>query len=141
MDSVLVVDFMLIGFGLIFAFFGYPVFRILLPIYSGILGYAIGMAIIAPEYHSNPHRLVCMGAQASAASGRALLQPVVDPRRTTRAFSLAASSAFCLVFIGALQPDYRPGTSCHQRYHPLFQGDHHACAGRIVEHVRQRHPA
>jgi len=38
------------GYGLIFALFGYPIFRVLLPIYGGIVGYALGIAIIVPDY-------------------------------------------------------------------------------------------
>jgi len=34
-------------YGLIFALFGYPIFRVLLPIYGGIVGYAVGRAIVA----------------------------------------------------------------------------------------------
>jgi hypothetical protein len=39
-----------VGFGLIFALLGYPIFRVLLPIYGGIVGYAVGTAIIVPDY-------------------------------------------------------------------------------------------
>jgi hypothetical protein len=39
-----------VSYGLIFALFGYPIFRILLPIYGGIVGYALGIAIIVPDY-------------------------------------------------------------------------------------------
>ena len=39
-----------VSYGLIFALFGYPIFRILLPIYGGIVGYALGVAIIVPDY-------------------------------------------------------------------------------------------
>ena len=37
-------------YGLIFALFGYPIFRVLLPIYGGIVGYAVGRAIVGPDY-------------------------------------------------------------------------------------------
>ena len=39
-----------VSYGLIFALFGYPIFRVLLPIYGGIVGYAVGIAIIVPDY-------------------------------------------------------------------------------------------
>jgi len=39
-----------VSYGLIFALFGYPIFCILLPIYAGIVGYAVGIAIIIPDY-------------------------------------------------------------------------------------------
>ena len=38
------------SYGLIFALFGYPIFRVLLPIYGGIVGYAVGRASIGPDY-------------------------------------------------------------------------------------------
>jgi hypothetical protein len=37
-------------YGLVFALFGYPVFRVLLPIYGGIIGYALGVAVVLPDY-------------------------------------------------------------------------------------------
>lgn len=39
-----------ISYGLVFALFGYPIFRVLLPIYGGIIGYWVGLTIIAPDY-------------------------------------------------------------------------------------------
>lgn len=39
-----------VSYGLIFALFGYPIFRVLLPIYGGIVGYAVGIAIVVPDY-------------------------------------------------------------------------------------------
>lgn len=37
-------------YGLIFALFGYPIFRVLLPIYGAIIGYALGVAIVVPDF-------------------------------------------------------------------------------------------
>jgi len=39
-----------ITYGLIFALWGYPIFRVMLPIYGGILGYALGAALVVPDY-------------------------------------------------------------------------------------------
>ncbi len=39
-----------VSYGLIFALFGYPIFRVLLPIYGGIVGYAVGTAVIVPDW-------------------------------------------------------------------------------------------
>jgi len=45
-------------YGLIFALFGYPIFRVLLPIYGGIVGYMRwGRAIVGPDY---PVRRFCL---------------------------------------------------------------------------------
>ena len=43
------VAIIVVTYGVIFALFGYPIFRILLPIYGGIVGYALGVAIIVPD--------------------------------------------------------------------------------------------
>jgi hypothetical protein len=39
-----------IAYGAIFALFGYPIFRIFLPIYGGIVGYILGVTVVAPDY-------------------------------------------------------------------------------------------
>ncbi len=39
-----------IAYGASFALFGYPVFRIFLPIYGGIVGYIVGVTVVAPDY-------------------------------------------------------------------------------------------
>jgi hypothetical protein len=39
-----------IAYGAVFALFGYPIFRILLPIYGGIVGYILGITVVAPDY-------------------------------------------------------------------------------------------
>jgi len=39
-----------IAYGLVFALFGYPIFRIFLPIYGGIVGYILGVTVVAPDY-------------------------------------------------------------------------------------------
>lgn len=39
-----------IAYGAVFALFGYPIFRILLPIYGGIIGYILGVTVVAPDY-------------------------------------------------------------------------------------------
>jgi hypothetical protein len=39
-----------IAYGAIFALFGYPIFRIFLPIYGGIVGYIVGVTVVAPDY-------------------------------------------------------------------------------------------
>jgi hypothetical protein len=44
------VAIIVVTYGVVFALFGYPIFRILLPIYGGIVGYALGVAIFAPDY-------------------------------------------------------------------------------------------
>jgi xanthosine utilization system XapX-like protein len=44
------VALMAITYGLIFALWGYPIFRVMLPIYGGILGYALGVALVVPDY-------------------------------------------------------------------------------------------
>lgn len=41
---------MAITYGLIFALWGYPIFRVMLPIYGGIVGYALGVALVVPDY-------------------------------------------------------------------------------------------
>jgi hypothetical protein len=41
-----------VSFGLLFALAGYPIFRILLPIYAGLVGYALGVNLIPPEYQT-----------------------------------------------------------------------------------------
>jgi hypothetical protein len=38
------------AYGAVFALFGYPIFRIFLPIYGGIIGYILGVTVVAPEY-------------------------------------------------------------------------------------------
>ena len=38
------------AYGAAFALFGYPIFRILLPIYGGIVGYILGVTVVAPDY-------------------------------------------------------------------------------------------
>ncbi|WP_045223119.1 hypothetical protein [Desulfonatronum thioautotrophicum] len=38
------------AYGAVFALFGYPIFRILLPIYGGIVGYILGVTVVAPDY-------------------------------------------------------------------------------------------
>jgi hypothetical protein len=44
------VAIIVVTYGVIFALFGYPIFRILLPIYGGIVGYALGVAIFVPDH-------------------------------------------------------------------------------------------
>jgi len=39
-----------IAYGAAFALFGYPIFRIFLPIYGGIIGYILGVTVVAPDY-------------------------------------------------------------------------------------------
>jgi hypothetical protein len=39
-----------IAYGAVFALFGYPIFRIFLPIYGGIIGYILGVTVVAPDY-------------------------------------------------------------------------------------------
>ena len=39
-----------IAYGAVFALFGYPIFRIFLPIYGGIVGYILGVTVVAPDY-------------------------------------------------------------------------------------------
>lgn len=39
-----------IAYGAAFALFGYPIFRIFLPIYGGIVGYILGVTVVAPDY-------------------------------------------------------------------------------------------
>ena len=39
-----------IAYGVVFALFGYPIFRIFLPIYGGMIGYILGVTVVAPEY-------------------------------------------------------------------------------------------
>ena len=39
-----------IAYGAVFALFGYPIFRIFLPIYGGVIGYILGVTVVAPEY-------------------------------------------------------------------------------------------
>ena len=39
-----------IAYGAVFALFGYPIFRILLPIYGGMIGYIVGVTVVAPDY-------------------------------------------------------------------------------------------
>ena len=39
-----------IAYGAVFALFGYPIFRILLPIYGAIVGYILGITVVAPDY-------------------------------------------------------------------------------------------
>jgi hypothetical protein len=39
-----------IAYGLVFALFGYPIFRFFLPIYGGIVGYILGVTVVAPDY-------------------------------------------------------------------------------------------
>jgi hypothetical protein len=39
-----------IAYGAFFALFGYPIFRIFLPIYGGIIGYILGVTVVAPDY-------------------------------------------------------------------------------------------
>ena len=39
-----------IAYGAVFALFGYPIFRILLPIYGGMIGYIVGITVVAPDY-------------------------------------------------------------------------------------------
>lgn len=43
------VAMMVVTYGVVFALFGYPIFRVLLPIYGGFVGYAVGLAIIVPD--------------------------------------------------------------------------------------------
>jgi hypothetical protein len=38
------------AYGAVFALFGYPIFRIFLPIYGGVIGYILGVTVVAPEY-------------------------------------------------------------------------------------------
>ena len=38
------------AYGAVFALFGYPIFRIFLPIYGGIIGYILGVTVVAPDY-------------------------------------------------------------------------------------------
>jgi hypothetical protein len=38
------------AYGTVFALFGYPIFRIFLPIYGGVIGYILGVTVVAPEY-------------------------------------------------------------------------------------------
>ena len=39
-----------IAYGAVFALFGYPIFRIFLPIFGGIVGYILGVTVVAPDY-------------------------------------------------------------------------------------------
>jgi hypothetical protein len=39
-----------IAYGAVFALFGYPIFRIFLPIYGGFVGYILGVTVVAPDY-------------------------------------------------------------------------------------------
>ena len=38
------------AYGAVFALFGYPIFRILLPIYGAMIGYIVGVTVVAPDY-------------------------------------------------------------------------------------------
>lgn len=44
------VGLLAIAYGAVFALFGYPIFRILLPIYGAAIGYIVGITIVAPDY-------------------------------------------------------------------------------------------
>lgn len=44
------VGLLAIVYGAVFALFGYPIFRILLPIYGAVIGYIVGITIVVPEY-------------------------------------------------------------------------------------------
>jgi len=50
MMSISLAGVLAIAYGAVFALFGYPIFRILLPIYGGIVGYILGITVVAPDY-------------------------------------------------------------------------------------------
>ena len=44
------VGLLAMAYGAVFALFGYPIFRILLPIYGAMIGYIVGVTVVAPDY-------------------------------------------------------------------------------------------